>query len=100
MDSVARSASVTIAEDDKTRVGDDDKETQIVSIDTVDTAGDADEKHVEDVIKRPIVPHSNNVMDKSIIAELNSKFKNKDISEKPNLILLHQAIQNQSQRIG
>ena len=52
-----------------------------MSIDTVDTAGDAYEKHVEDVIKRPIVPHSNNVMDKSIIAELNSKFKNKDISE-------------------
>ena len=81
MDSVARSASVTIAEDDKTRDADNHEE-QIVSIDTVDTAGDADEKHVEDVIKRPIVPHSNNVMDKSIIAELNSKFKTKDISEK------------------
>ena len=77
VDSVARSASVTIAEDDKTTIG-DDKEKQIMSVDTVDTAVDADEKHVEDVIKRPILPYSNNVMEKSIIAELNSKFKTKD----------------------
>ena len=77
VDSVARTASVTIAEDDKTTIG-DDKEKQIMSVDTVDTAVDADEKHVEDVIKRPILPYSNNVMEKSIIAELNSKFKTKD----------------------